>query len=397
MLRELEDVRSELLEGIVPVASELRSLEQAADRVLAVAPVPRTPLPSFDNSAMDGYAVRAEDVRSVPAELRVVASVAAGGWCDRKLQVGEAVRIFTGAPIPAGADAVVMQEDTELIAGEPGRIRILDGAKPWENIRFRGEDVPAGAPLLAVGRRLDPAALGILAAAGVGAVEVRRCPRVAILVTGSELIGAASEPAPGQIFESNSAMLAALIRRAGGEPRCHPPVPDRAEAVQSALRSAVAEADVVVTVGGASVGEHDLVRQTLVTLGGTVDAWRIAIRPGKPFFRGTLEGVPVLGLPGNPVSAFVTAVLLVLPALRRMQGESSVLPRVTRAILGESISNPDDRRHFVRVCTTSDGVIRSSGPQASHRMASLAAADGLLEIAPRSRIESGALVSVIGW
>ncbi|MBL9175982.1 MAG: molybdopterin molybdotransferase MoeA [Verrucomicrobiales bacterium] len=397
MLRELEDVRCELLEGMVPVATELRSLEQATDRVLAVAPVPRTALPPFDNSAMDGYAVRAEDVRSVPVELRVVASVAAGEWCDRRLEAGEAARIFTGAPIPGGADAVVMQEDTEPVTGDPGRIRILDGAKPWENIRFRGEDVPAEAPLLAAGRRLDPTALGILAAAGIGTVEVRRRPRVAILVTGSELVGADARLAPGQIFESNSVMLAALLRRAGGEPRGHPPVPDRAEDIQAALRSAVAESDLVVTVGGASVGEHDLVRQTLTTLGGTVDAWRIAIRPGKPFFRGTLAGVPVLGLPGNPVSAFVTAVLLVLPALRRMQGETSVLPPVTRAVLGEAISNPDSRRHFVRVCTAPDGMIRPSGPQASHRMASLAAADGLLEVAPQTRIESGTLVSVIRW
>lgn len=397
MLRELEEVRSELLEGIVPVATELRSVADAADLVLAGVPMSRVPLPPFDNSAMDGYAVRAEDVRSVPAELRVVASVAAGEWCGRTLGAGEAARIFTGAPIPDGADAVVMQEDTEPVVGDPGSVRILDGAKPWENIRFRGEDVPVHAPLLEVGRRLDPTALGILAAAGIAAVEVRRRPRVAILVTGSELIGANADPAPGQIFESNSVMLAALIRRAGGEPRCPPPVPDRAEAVQSALRSAVAESDVVVTVGGASVGEHDLVRQTLAATGGTVDSWRIAIRPGKPFFRGTLGGVPVLGLPGNPVSAFVTAVLLVLPALRRMQGESSVLPPVTWGILGEAISNPDGRRHFVRVGTGPDGVIRPSGPQASHRMASLAAADGLLEIAPRSRIESGTWVPVIRW
>lgn len=397
MLRELEDVRRELLEGIVPVTTEHRSLPEAADRVLAVAPLPRTPLPPFDNSAMDGYAVRAEDVRTVPVELRVVAAVAAGEWCDRKLEAGEAARIFTGAPIPAGADAVVMQEDTESVAEDSLKVRILDGAKPWENIRFKGEDVPGGAPLLAAGRRLDPTALGILAAAGIAAVEVRRRPRVAILVTGSELVGADAQPAPGQIFESNSVMLAALIRRAGGEPQCHPPVTDRAEAVQAALRAAVAESDLVVTVGGASVGEHDLVRQVLVTLGGTVDAWRVAIRPGKPFFRGNLEGVPVLGLPGNPVSAFVTAVLLVLPSLRRMQGESSVLPPMNRAILGESISNPDSRRHFVRVCTAPDGVIRPSGPQASHRMASLAAADGLLEVGPRSRVESGTLVSVIRW
>jgi len=397
MIRELEDVRDELLAGLKPIGIEVRSLAEADGYVLAESPLAAIALPPFDNSAMDGYAVRAADVRAVPAFLKQVGEVAAGGGFGGSVGPGETVRIFTGAPLPNGADAVVMQEDTTLVPGQEDQIQIHDGAKPWENVRFRGEDVRAGAGLLSAGRVLDPAALALLAATGTAHVSVYRRPRVSVLVTGSELTAVGGPLLPGQIFESNSLMLSALIRRAGGEPRTRLPVSDDPQIIREALESAAAESDLILTAGGASVGKHDLIRQILVELGGTVDDWRLALKPGKPFFRGTLGKCPLLGVPGNPVSAFVTTVLLVLPALRRLQGVLQVLPPTTSAVLAEPLANPDGRRHFVRVFTSGDGSVRASGPQASHRLASLAAADGLVDVPPRATLPEGAMVRVIRW
>lgn len=397
MIRELEDVRTELLSSLKPIGIEVRSLAEADGYVLAESPLAAIALPPFDNSAMDGYAVRAVDVRRVPTFLKQVGEVAAGGCFSGSVGPGETVRIFTGAPLPNGADAVVMQEDTAPVPGQEDQIQILDGAKPWENVRFRGEDVRAGAALLSAGRILDPAALALLAATGTAQVSVYRRPRVSVLVTGSELTAVGGSLLPGQIFESNSLMLSALVRRAGGEPRTRPPLIDDPQLIREALESAAAESDLILTAGGASVGKHDLIRQIVLELGGTVDDWRIALKPGKPFFRGTLGRCPLLGVPGNPVSAFVTTVLLVLPALRRLQGATQVLPPTSSAVLAEPLANPDGRRHFVRVFTSGDGSVRASGPQASHRLASLAAADGLVDVPPRTTLSEGAAVQVIRW
>lgn len=397
MIRELEEVREELLGGLTCTGVERRSLADAADCILAETLHSPVPLPPFDNSAMDGYAVRAADVQVFPASLKQVGEVAAGGWFEGTVGAGETVRIFTGAPLPLGADAVVMQEDTRVDPENPDRIQILDRVKPWENIRFRGEDVPLATALCPVGSRLDAAALALLAAVGISLVSVFRRPRVAVLVTGSELVAAGEPLRPGQIYQSNSVMLTALVRRAGGDAVPLPSVPDDPLQIRTALEAAATGSDLILTAGGASVGKHDLMREVLLELGGTVDDWRIALKPGKPFFRGRLSGRPVLGVPGNPVSAFVTTVLLVLPALRRMQRAAQVLPPTTLGILGESLSNPEARRHFVRVLTDEDGRVRSSGPQASHRLASLATADGLVDVPPRTQLAEGTVVRVIRW
>ena len=397
MIRELEEVRDELLAGLVPTGIEVLSLADAEGFYLAESPRSLVSLPPFDNSAMDGYAIRAADVRTVPASLTLIGNAAAGGWFEGTVGPGQAVRIFTGAPLPPGADAVVMQEDTGLDPGDPGRVVIRDGVKPWENIRFRGEDIGANAALRPAGSRLDAASLALLAASGVATVAVHRRPRVHVLVTGNELARIGDPLRPGQIYESNALMLASLVRSAGGVPQSPAPVPDDLPRVRAALREAIDDSDLVLTAGGASVGDYDLVRQALVDLGGAVDDWRIALKPGKPFIRGRLEGRPVLGVPGNPVSAFVTTVLLVLPALRRLQGAGDVLPSTTPGILGEPLSNPESRRHFIRVISAPDGRVRPSGPQASHRLASLAAANGLLDLPPRSQLMEGSPVQVIRW
>jgi molybdopterin molybdotransferase len=396
-MRELETARAELLATISPLPSEQLPLAAASGRILAESPSAPHPLPPFDNSSLDGYAVRAADLRTAPTVLRVIAAVAAGGWFGGSVGPGEAVRVFTGAPLPHGADAVVMQEDTSPAPLDSRCVQIDEPVKPWENLRFRGEDVPDGAVLLPAGPSLGPGALGLLAAVGVVEVRVHRKPRVAIVATGSELVPAGTVLGPGQIHESNTLMLAELIRQLGATPVCLPLVPDHPDATSDALRNAFASADLVLTVGGASVGEHDLVKPALLALGGQLEFWRLAIKPGKPFFLGRLGNQHLLGLPGNPVSAFVTAVLMVLPAIRRLQGVTHCLPPQGLALLKEQLTNADSRRHFVRVATDPSGTVRASGLQASHRLASLAVADGLVDVAPRCTLAAGTLVPVIRW
>lgn len=396
-MKSLESVREALLDGLTPLAPEWVPIQAASGRRLAETPRARVALPPFDNAAMDGVAVRVADLRSVPASLRLVDDLPAGAVSHRPLGAGEAIRVFTGAPLPQQADAVVMQEDTEGDPGDPGRIRILEAPKPWENIRFQGEDVRQDAELLGTGVHLGPGGLALLVAAGVDRVRVWPRPRVAIRVTGNELAPPGSPLPPGGIYESNGLMLSALIREAGGEPRQGGPVRDTVPAVRAALESAAASADLVLTAGGASVGEHDLVRRALVEAGGTVEEWRLAIKPGKPFFHGRLQGCPVLGVPGNPVSAFVTAVLLVLPALRRLQGATEVLPPTVPGVLEEPLSNGDGRRHFVRVRRDVEGRVKSAGVQGSHRLASLGVANGLVDVPPHTHLETGTPVAVICW
>ncbi|MBN9692263.1 MAG: molybdopterin molybdotransferase MoeA [Verrucomicrobia bacterium] len=395
-MRALEEVRAELLSALQPLDSEEVILNHAAGRVLASAPSSTTAIPPVDTVAMDGYAVRAADTRSTPVRLQVIGRVAPGETFSGILGPGQTVRVFTGAPLPPGADAVVMQEDTELVTPPTGEVTILEGVKPWESVRFRGEDVALGRPLLAVGGRLGPAKLGLLAAAGVSTVRVSRRPRVGILVTGSELVIPGQPLKPGQIYESNSLMLRELLLAEGVEVEVMPAVPDREDALAAALDPAWARVDLLVTSGGASVGEPDLVRSIGRRLGGTIFDGEVALKPGKPFFWGMRSGRLLTGLPGNPVSAFVTAVLLVLPAVRRLAGRSSVLPPWTPALLAEPLINGDRRRHFVRVRTEA-GRVSLAGVQASHRLGSLALADGLVDVPPRQTLPQGASVSVIRW
>ncbi|MCW5558735.1 MAG: molybdopterin molybdotransferase MoeA, partial [Verrucomicrobiae bacterium] len=247
------------------------------------------------------------------------------------------------------------------------------------------------------GTLLGPGALALLAAAGVDRVCIRRLPRVAIRVTGNELVLPGATLAPGQIYESIGLMLSVLAQTAGADPQLAPPVPDDPAQVRAALESAADTADLLLTAGGASVGDYDLVRSALLEAGGSVEQWRLAIKPGKPFFRGLLHGCPILGVPGNPVSAFVTTVLLVLPALRRLQGATDVLPPTVPGFLEEPLSNGAERRHFVRVIREADGRVRSAGVQGSHRLASLAVANGLVDIPPRTQLRAGSRVAVICW
>ena len=395
---ELEEARARIFAAMEPLPKEAVALDAASGRCAAESVCSPLDLPPFDNSAMDGYAVRAADVATAspdsPAALRVVGREAAGEVFAGTVEAGTCVRLFTGSPLPDGADAVVMQEDTRLLAGAPDRIEVLDAVKPWENVRFRGEDVKRRAELVAAGERLTPGRLGLLAATGVREISVRRRPVVGVLATGSELIEAGTIWSPGKIYESNRVMIGALLSRAGAEARVFPLVPDTLEATRAALTNALTECDAVVTSGGVSVGELDFVKAAFEKQGGSMEFWKVSIRPGKPFVFGRRNGKFLFGLPGNPVSALVTFLLLVRPALLRWQGAVEVDLPFQECRLAEPLVNRGDRRHFVRVVVDDDGVASSAGQQSSHMLGSLAAATGLVDVPPGTTLPAGAVVRV---
>ncbi len=397
----LEEAQARMLACVPSLPAERLPLAAAARRVLAQDLHSNIDLPGFDNSAMDGYAVRADEVRDAtghaPVRLRVVGTIAAGRVFDGAVTPGTAARIFTGSPMPKGADAVVMQEDTRT-DGE--FVVVLDGVSRGGNVRRRGEDVRQGDALANSGEMLAAGHLAVLAASGVSEVRVGRRPVVGLLSTGSELIeaGTSTPDLPsGKIYESNRAALAALITQAGGCVRAYPLVQDTLEETRRALEQAFSECDGVVTTGGVSVGELDFVKAAFEAMGGSLDFWKVSIRPGKPFVFGQWRGKLLFGLPGNPVSALVTFLLLVRPALLRWQGATRTSLPVCRGILGERVENRSDRRHFMRVILDADGVVRSAGTQASHMLGSLSRANGLLDVPPKGTLEYGTNVGVLRW
>jgi len=402
----LEEAQARILAALEPLPFESVSLPSAAGRVLAEEIISPMDLPAFDNSAMDGYAVRAEEMGAAslesPVRLKLAGQVAAGGTFSGQVPPGSCVRIFTGSALPAGTNAVVMQEDTrpdsELASSKmPPSILFLDGARRGENVRHAGEDVRQGAPIGAAGDRLNSGRLALLAAVGLGEVRVHRAPRLSLLATGSELMEPGQPRNAGKIFESNRIMLASLVAGAGGVPRTYPIVPDRLEETTRALEQAFAESDGVITSGGVSVGDFDFVKSAFEELGGTMEFWRVAIKPGKPFVFGKWRGKLFFGLPGNPVSAFVTFLLLVRTALRRWQGLAEVTLPSHPGVLTEPVTNRGDRRHFLRVQVDAESRVRSVGAQASHLLGGLAAANGLLDLAPETTLPAGATVRVLQW
>ncbi len=398
---ELEAARERILALMPPAQPERIQLAQAHRRILAAAILSPLDLPSFDNSAMDGYAVYAEDLRAAnaasPVALQLIGRVAAGEMFAGEVATGACVRVFTGSPMPRGADAVVMQEDTRLDPSQPAAVWFLDAAKPWDNIRYRGEDVKAGAELSAGGVELTASRISLLAAAGLTEVGVGRQPVVALLATGSELLSAGQPLAPGKIHESNRPGLAALTADAGAISKIFPLVPDILADTRRALETAFEECDLMVTSGGVSVGEMDFVKSAFEQMGGDLEFWKVAIRPGRPFAFGRCREKFLFGLPGNPVSALVTFLLLVWPALARWQGAVAAGLPMQHGTLAESFSNHGDRRHFMRVVIDGVGKVHSAGPQGSHILTALAAANGLLDVPAQTTLPIGAVVSVLRW
>jgi molybdopterin molybdotransferase len=391
----LEEAQERILSQVKPGEVETITISSGSSRINAAPITAPIDLPGFDNSAMDGYAVRASDVATAPVTLKVVGKVAAGETFDSELASGTCVRIFTGSPLPTGADAVVMQEDTEQ--STPDTVIIPEPVKPWENVRFRGEDVKHGMNVLSTGARIRPAAIGLLAAVGVLKISVFRQPKIAILATGSELQEPGTPLSPGHIYESNRAMLAAVVASCGAISRSEPIIPDTLKHTRAALTNAFANCDAVITSGGVSVGEFDYVKQAFEEIGGKLGLWRVAIKPGKPFVFGQLGGKFLFGLPGNPVSGFVTFLLLVRPALLRMQGTDETGLAIHQGQLAESLENRGDRRHFMRVQVDRSGAVRLAGTQASHILSSLAEANGLVDVPPGTVLQRGSAVQVLRW
>ena len=398
---ELEQAREQILAAITPLSPERIPLRAALGRVVVEPIFSPVDLPVFDNSAMDGYAVRAPDVSSAspeaPAVLQLRGQIAAGEISPTPLQPKTCVRIFTGSCLPSGADAVVMQEDTRVSPDAPSQIQILEGVKLWENIRLRGEDVKRGAALGAVGEALTVGQVSLLAATGVNEVSAGRLPVIGLLATGSELLEPGQPLAPGKIFESNRTTLAALLGRIGISPRIFPLVPDDLPSTRSALAEAFSQCDAVITTGGVSVGELDWVKKAFEELGGKLEFWKVAIRPGKPFVFGRWAEKFLFGLPGNPVSALVTFLMLVRPALLRWQGAAKVDLPAHPGCLIEPLANRGERRHFVRVAVDRSGGVRSTGAQASHILSSLAQANGLVDLPPGKTFPAGTMVEVMRW
>jgi molybdenum cofactor synthesis domain len=407
---EYEEALARVLAAVPAPKVERITFADADGRILAQDIASPIDLPPFDNSAMDGYAVRACDVASAksecPVSLRLMGRVAAGENFSGEVTPGNCIRLFTGSPLPAGADAVVMQEDTKIDAAEPNQVLILDAVKPWENVRFHGEDIKRGALVCPNGEPLTAGRLALLAATGCTEVLVSRQPVVGIVATGSELREPGQSLAPGQIYESNRTSIARLVRKAGAIPRIYPLVADVLEATRFTLSNAFKQCDLVVSSGGVSVGEMDFVKQALAEIGGELQFWKVAIKPGRPFVFSRLPAVEqglsandklFFGLPGNPVSALVTFLLLVQPAILRWQGAIDVALPCHQALLAETLENQGDRRHFMRVRISPDGEVHSSGFQASHILSSLAAANGLVDVPPRSTLVAGTTVQVLRW
>lgn len=337
------EARARILETVKPMVPERVALAKALGRVLAGNVVAQRTQPPFDLSAMDGYAVRHEDVSKAQTRLAVVAEVAAGGAYAGTVGAGEAVRIFTGARLPKGADTVVIQENT-LREGDV--VTLTQSVKAGANVRYAGLDFREGTVGLKAGRRLSSADISFAASMNVPNVIVHRRPKIAYFSTGDELVLPGATPGPNQIVSSNNDGLAALIEGAGGVPFDLGIVTDDVIAIQSAGRHAQ-DADMLVTLGGASVGDHDLVQKALGADGLTVDFWRIAMRPGKPLMFGRYRDLPMLGLPGNPVSALVCAHLFLVPAIAAMQGEAVHLD-LMQARLGRALPANDQREDYLR-------------------------------------------------
>jgi molybdopterin molybdotransferase len=396
---ELEEALAQILAAIPPPVGESIPLSDASGRVLAERIQSPIDLPSFDNSAMDGYAVRAADVASAtpaaPVRLRLIGKAAAGEPFAGEVAPGTCVRVFTGSPLPCGADAVAMQEDSRVEPNAATEVLFLAAANAMENIRPRGQDVRRGAVLAAAGDVLSAGRISLLAAAGVACLRVGRRPMVGLLATGSELKEPGEPLAPGRIYESNRLALAALVRRAGAIPKVFPLVTDALAATRFALTEAFTQCDAVVTSGGVSVGDMDFIRPAFREAGGDLQFWKVAIRPGRPFVFGRYGQKLLFGLPGNPVSALVTFLLLVRPALRQWQGAADISLPARSGVLAEPLSNPEARRHFLRVILDASGKVRPAGLQASHILSSMAAANGLVDLPPRTTLAAGTAVHVM--
>jgi molybdopterin molybdotransferase len=386
-----EEARRWVLEKVSPLRERTVALSNALGCFSAREVVARLPLPNFDNSAMDGYAVVAS---SCPkgARLHVIGEQPAGR--DRQLHVspGQAVRIFTGAPMPRGADAIVMQED---VTRDGGKVVINVDVEAGEFVRWRGCDLAEGQKILGKGDQIRAVTLGLLASQGIIDVAVGGEVSAAVVSTGDELIKPGTSLQPGQIYESNSTLLQALLQKCGAVIKPTETCGDKVDSLGQTFRTAI-ENQILIVSGGVSVGEHDLVQSVLRSLGARIDIWRVAIKPGKPFLFGQVGKCAVFGLPGNPVSAFVTFLQFVRPGILKMMGAADLdLPKVP-AKLSIDLMNNGDRPHYLRG-KLEHGKFTPVGRQESHALFGLSRSNALLRVAVGQSLKAGEIVDIQIW
>ncbi len=391
----LDEARSYVLGECSPRPAVTMAVEAAAGLVLADAVTSAEAVPPFDNTAMDGFALRSDDVSSAPAELEIVGTLAAGATPDIEVGPGQAVRIMTGAPVPPGADAVVM---VELTRSEGSTLTVEKPVPVGNHIRRAGEDLEVGQPVFGAGTVLTPGHLGVLLSIGVQEVPVHPRLRVGVMSTGDELVEGGGELRPGQIRDSNRRTLLALLAELGVEPVDVGLIRDDEEAIRAAIESAVGGCDALLSTGGVSMGDFDYVKLVLDEIG--IMRWmQVAIRPAKPLAFGRVGDVPVFGLPGNPVSSMVSYELFARPALRKMMGHRELdRPRRRATLVSPLRRRVDGKTHFARVAVTyDDGGYRaeSAGGQGSHQLHAMASANGLAVLPDGDGVEAGDEVEVI--
>ncbi|MCR9213634.1 MAG: molybdopterin molybdotransferase MoeA [Proteobacteria bacterium] len=385
----VSEARAKVLKEIKPVSTEQVSIDQAHGRVLCEDIVARRTQPPADLSAMDGYAVQASDVKEVPVFLKVVGESAAGGSYDGPVQNGECVRIFTGAPLPDGTDAIVIQEDTKPGRQEDdtqdGWVTILETVTSGTYVRPAGLDFREGDSGISKNRRLTPRDIGFMAAMNVPWAKVRRRPRIALLSTGDELVRPGEPVGPNQIISSNSLLVAAIVEQMGCEAIDLGIAQDNEQSLRQ-MAAGARSADMLVTLGGASVGDHDLVQSVLGKEGLAVDFWRIAMRPGKPLMFGDLNGTPMLGMPGNPVSSMICSYLFLIPAIDALNGLPPRELAIERAVISHDFGKNDQREDYLRakVVGTENGLplVELFPKQDSSMLSPLSAADCLVRRMP---------------
>jgi molybdopterin molybdotransferase len=389
MLLNERETLERVLESVGSPSVESVRIREAGNRVLAQDILAKIALPRFDNSTMDGYAVRAEDAR-IGERLALRGEQAAGPDLALRVDRGEAIRIYTGAPVPEGADAVIMQEDVDA---DERSILLREGVKRGENIRVRGGDLCEGQRVASKGCLLTGPRLAAIASQGMTELSVFKRPAVAIFATGSELRSQGEPLNSGEIYETNRILLAQLVADSGAEGKIFEIVPDLEEAHLQSFDQARSY-DAIIVAGGVSVGAKDLVKPTLQKLGAKLELWRVAVKPGKPFMFGKLGNTLLFGLPGNPVSAFVTFLLFARPALWKLGGRSSLeLPRA-RARLEQELVNRGDRPHYFRGIYD-QGTFQPVGKQESHALFALSQANALCRLEPDQTLEANRLVEVI--